>query len=200
MTWAKLSDDFTDRTEYLSDRAFRLHVEGLVTVMKREQGPVLPLAKVRRSTNVEDLDEALAELLACGFWREVDGGVEVAEHMEHQPETDVIARRREMAAARQRKIRRNKAGLKSEAEPETAGMSRRDQTRDQTRDEVRDFGTGRSGTGRSGEEHHLEEGKSSPLFAGVDAPDCPRCFEPLSGCLCGHDWDMEVTAGLGIDT
>lgn len=156
MTWLKLSDDYSDRTEYLGDAAFRLHTDALVAIMKREQGPHLTYAKVRRSTNVQGaLNDALAELVGCGFWLERDGGYVVMEHMEHQPEPDVIAARRAAEAERQRRSRRKKAGLQPEP------LSRRDDMRD----DARDFGSGRVGTGRNGE--------NSLAGADVEVPDPP---------------------------
>jgi hypothetical protein len=42
MTWAKLSDDFTDDCWTLSDGAFRLHVEGLVWSNRKLLDLVIP--------------------------------------------------------------------------------------------------------------------------------------------------------------
>lgn len=117
MTWLKLSDDYTDRMEFVSDAAFRLHTEALVAVMKRETGPWLSQSRLMRSTTVRDADRAIVELLECGFWRERDGGYELIEHMEHQPEPEVLAVRRSNNAKRQRTHRLKKAGLASDLEP-----------------------------------------------------------------------------------
>lgn len=135
MTWLKLSDDFGDQCADLSSDAFRTHVEGLLWTMRRETGGRLSVRDVSRFSEVDDPDAAVRELLAAGFWREAAGGYEVVHHIEHQPEPDVIARRRQATAERVRRHRRKRAGL--DAEPVGNGVTER-----VTRD-----GTGRDGTG-----------------------------------------------------
>lgn len=148
MTWLKLSDDFTDRTEALSDAAFRLHTEGLNLAIKREQGPYLPASKLQRWTNVRSsIADAAEELVRLGFWEPEDGGFVIREHMEHQPEPEVLAARRKNAAQRQRRKRLKDAGI-SEEDP----LSRRDSPSDYPREDMRypgRGGTGRVGTGRA---------------------------------------------------
>lgn len=112
MTWTKLSDDYVDRLEYLSDTAFRLHTEMLTAINKREAGPFLSQSQVLRKTAVRgDVDRAIEELLACGYWVIDGGGYVVIEHMEHQIEPEVLAAKRRNNAERQRKHRRKAAGL-----------------------------------------------------------------------------------------
>lgn len=62
-------------------------------------------------------------LVTRGYWRDHVDAYEVLHHVEHQPEPDVIVRRREMDAERQRKQRRRKAGLDPDPSPD---LSRRD--------------------------------------------------------------------------
>lgn len=148
MTWTKLSDDFGDQCAALSDAAFRTHVEGLLWTMRRETGGQISARDLRRFAETHDPDVAAAELVAVGWWKPEPNGWRIAHHMEHQPEPDLIARRRELDAGRQRRHRRRKAGLdRDDAAPE----SRRDSTRDTTRDPGR-VGTGRDGTGKSSNE------------------------------------------------
>ena len=65
MTWTKLSDDYTDRMEYLSDAAFRLHTEMLTVINKREAGPFLSQSQVIRKTAIRgDTDQSIEELLS----------------------------------------------------------------------------------------------------------------------------------------
>ena len=148
VTWLKLSDDYTDRTEDLSDAAFRLHTEGLNLAMKREEGPFLPESKLQRWANVRSgIADAAVELVQRGFWERVEGGFVVREHMEHQPEPEVLAARRDNAAERQRRKRLKDAGLTDED-----SLSRRDSRRDYPRDDTRypgRDGTGRVGTGQA---------------------------------------------------
>ena len=143
MTWTKISDDFSEQCADLSDAAFRTHVEGLIWSMKRESGGMITKRDVDRLAESEHAHEAVAELVERRFWTQLDNGYQIEHHMEHQPEPDVIAARRDLDAERQRRARRKKAGLDSTP-------SRRDVTRDVTRDEMRDHprDPGRVGSGR----------------------------------------------------
>jgi len=116
MTWTKLGDEFADECARagLSDAAFRTHVEGLSWTMRRETGGFLDKIDVRKAIETPNAAAAIAELLAVGFWQQTEHGYEVRHHMEHQPEPDLLARRREMTAERVRKHRRKKAGLDDE--------------------------------------------------------------------------------------
>lgn len=118
MTWLKLSDDFADECARfeLSDAAFRTHVEGLQWAMRRETGGRLTERDVRRFAEVDDPHGAVEELVAAGFWEPFAGGYRVVHHMEHQPEPDLIDRRRKLAAERVRRHRRKKAGLDQQPE------------------------------------------------------------------------------------
>lgn len=120
MTWTKLSDDFGDQVAGLSDPAFRTHVEALVWTMRRNTGGMLTERDVRRFAESPDAEAAVKELVALGYWTEEDTGYRIRHHMEHQPEPDLIERRRALTAARVRKHRRKLAGLPEEtAEPVT---------------------------------------------------------------------------------
>ena len=111
MTWLKLPDDFDDSCDELSDAAYRTHVNGLLYVMRRETGGRFPKRKLRLFAGTTDPDAAVLELLACGFWLDNTEDYEVAHGMEHQPEPEVLAKRRADAADRQRRKRRRDAGL-----------------------------------------------------------------------------------------
>lgn len=141
MTWLKLSDDFGDdcARARLSDAAFRTHVEGLIWAMRRENDGLLDEIDVRRFAETGDPHKAIQELVNAGWWQRLpQGRLQIVHAMEHQPESDVIERRRKLTAERKRRERRRKAGL--QADDETA--SRRDRTRDPGRG-----GTGLDGTG-----------------------------------------------------
>lgn len=114
MTWLKIGDEFVDdcAAAGLSDGAFRLHVEGLSWVMRRETGGALSARDVRRISDSADPESALRELLDCGFWSATeDGGYVINHHMKLQPEPDEIALTRKKSAERQRKSRRRRLGL-----------------------------------------------------------------------------------------
>lgn len=148
MTWLKVSDDYPDQCADLSDAAYRTHTEGLCWCMRRETGGYLSRRDVRRMAESNQAEEAVQELLELGFWEVEGNGYRIKHHMEHQPEPEVIRKRREAAAERQRKNRLKKAGV--------AVMSQRDKTRDDGRDKTRD--PGRVGTGRDG---RAEEGNTT---------------------------------------
>ena len=111
MTWTKLSDDYTDQCAQLSDAAFRTHTEGLVWVMRRETGGYLSRRDVLRLAESKHAEMAVTELVSVGWWTIENDGYRIVHHMEHQPEPDLIERRRELTAERVRKHRRKKAGL-----------------------------------------------------------------------------------------
>ena len=100
MTWTKLSDDFADQCCGLSDAAFRTHVEALIWVMRRESGGYLAARDVKRLAESPHTEMAVAELVACGWWSIENQGYRINHHMEHQPEPDLIAKRRELTADR----------------------------------------------------------------------------------------------------
>jgi hypothetical protein len=138
MTWTKLSDDFADDCARagLSDAAVRTHVDGLVWTMRRQTGGRLDSLDVRRGLETADPQAAIAELLAAGFWVRDGEGYLIRHHMEHQPEPDVIRKRREKTAERVRRHRRRQAGMDS-------GMSECNAVTER----VTRVGTGRVGTG-----------------------------------------------------
>jgi hypothetical protein len=81
MTWAKLSDDFSDDCWTLSDPAFRLHVEGLVWNGRKLLDCRLPKADVQRMAKHP---EAVSELLACGWWSDQGDHYLIRHHASYQ--------------------------------------------------------------------------------------------------------------------
>jgi hypothetical protein len=122
MTWVKLAESFADdcETVELSADAFRLHVEALCWTMRRVSGGGLTARDVRRLSTSERTAAAVAELLAVGFWVAVGDGYLIRHHMEHQPEPDLIIKRRDATAERVRKYRRRLAGLPPTSEEDQA--------------------------------------------------------------------------------
>jgi hypothetical protein len=140
MTWLKLSDDFADECARvnLSDAAFRLHVEGLGWVMRRETGGSITQTDLRRFAETVDVRGAVQELCDVGFWTATSRGFVLNHHMQHQPEPDLLAARRTATAERVRKHRRTRAGLKDDAGNAVTPPATERVTRD---------GSGRDGTG-----------------------------------------------------
>ena len=122
MTWLKLAESFADDCEAveLSGAAFRLHVEALCWTMRRISGGRLTERDVRRLSTSEHTAAAVDELLAVGFWVPVGDGYLIRHHMEHQPEPDLIIKRRDATAERVRKYRRRQAGLPSTSDGDQA--------------------------------------------------------------------------------
>ncbi len=105
MTWTKLSDDFADDCWTLSDRALRLHVEGLVWSNRKLLDLRLSKDDVRRFAKHPD---AVAELVDGGWWAEDDDSYVIRHHGSYQQSrADVLAR--------QERARKN--GARSEGRP-----------------------------------------------------------------------------------
>lgn len=170
MTWLKLSDDFADDLARigLSDAAFRAHVEGLLWSMRRETGGELDRIAVRRCIEVADPDAAIQELVDAGLWARLPGGgFQVVHGMDVQVEPDVMAKRREANAERQRRKRRKAVGIPDPDEP----LSRRDDLRDDQRDNTRDAGLVWSGLdGNVNTSSYEGTGAAPPTKSGTDGP------------------------------
>lgn len=123
MTWLKLSDDYHDQCATLSDAAYRTHTEALAWTMRRETGGFISDRDIRRFAESEQAEEAVKELLDREFWKPAPGGYRIGHHMEHQPEPDVLAKRRMDAARRQRRYRRKSARLSVVGKPKRNGVT-----------------------------------------------------------------------------
>jgi hypothetical protein len=99
MTWTKLSDDYTDETETLSDGGFRMLTELLVWSNRKLLDCVIPLRDLRRFAKNPD---AIREVLDGG-WAELDGdNVVIKYHAVYQ-------RKRESVLHQQQVNRKNRA-------------------------------------------------------------------------------------------
>lgn len=107
MTWTKLSDDFPEDCESLSDSAFRVHVEALCWTMRRETGGVMSERDIRRGIEQADPAPCIAELIDKGYWSSPeDGQYLIVHHMDHQPDPKTIKQRRQKTAKRVRRYRK----------------------------------------------------------------------------------------------
>jgi hypothetical protein len=116
MTWLKLSDDFADKCADLSDAAFRTHTEGLIWTMRRENGGRLSYRDARRALESLNADDAIKELVACGYWTAESWGWQIRDHMEspahprrdrQEPRADRAARNRKYRESRKRDASRD---------------------------------------------------------------------------------------------
>lgn len=171
MTWTKIAENFPEDCArvHLSDAAVRTHLEGLVWAMRRENDGRLLSRDLARLADTPDPTAAADELVAVGFWTQLPDGWQIEHQMEHQPESDVIAARRELNAERQRKHRRKGVGL-LDPDPDGKPLSRRDEMRDETRDPER------SGAERNGSEQEVLRGTSSKAArqAEPESPPSPK--------------------------
>ncbi len=92
MSWTKLSDDFADDCWQLSDRAFRLHVEGLTWSNRKLLDLRLPKADVRRFAKHAD---AVAELVETGWWSDDGDAYVVRHHAQYQRSREAVLKQQE---------------------------------------------------------------------------------------------------------
>jgi len=179
VTWTKLSEDFPEDCARvgLSDAAVRTHLEGLVWAMRRENDGRLYTRDLGRLADTSDPMAAAAELVAVGFWTQLPDGWQIEHQMEHQPESDVIAARRELSAERQRRKRRKAAGL-PDPDPDGDSLLPRDNTRDDQRDDTRD--PERSGTERNGSEQEVLRAASERHETRAPEPSLAPTRQPPS--------------------
>lgn len=91
MTWAKLSDDFSDDTWRLSDAAFRLHAEALVWSNRKLLDCIIPKEDLRHLKR----PEAVAELLEHGFWADIGSAYEIRHHARYQRLREAVIKQQE---------------------------------------------------------------------------------------------------------
>ncbi len=138
MTWTKLSDDFTDDCWNLSDKAFRLHVEGLTWSNRKLLDLRLPKADVRRFAKHAD---AVTELVETGWWSEDGDEYVIRHHATYQ-------RSREAVLRQQAANRHNGRNGAAATHASRLLASRREPNRLATRLEIREAkGTGQDRTG-----------------------------------------------------
>lgn len=179
MTWTKLSDDFGDDCSDLSDAAFRTHVEGLIWSMRRETGGYIASKDVKRFAESPHADASVAELVSEGWWSIERQGYRIHHHMEHQPEPEIIAKRRELTADRQKKHRMKKAGITPPDDESNA--LRNSVTGRVTRD-----GSGRDGTGTSTTSKPQQQRESSGAGTSCSwcaSSGCPNCIDMETGLI-----------------
>ncbi|UKA57517.1 hypothetical protein [Arthrobacter sp. FW306-2-2C-D06B] len=100
MTWAKLSDDYSDDTWTLSDAAFRLHTEGLVWSNRKLLDCVLEKDDLRRFAKNPD---AVGELLDAGFWQESGTCYIIRHHAQYQRTREAVIAQQEANLANGKK-------------------------------------------------------------------------------------------------
>lgn len=100
MTWSKLSDDFADDCDTLSDAAFRLHVEGLIWSNRKLLDCRLPKHRLARFTTTPG---AIGELLACGWWTDDGDAYVIRHHATYQRTREQVLKRQAVNVANGRR-------------------------------------------------------------------------------------------------
>jgi len=100
VSWSKLSDDFSDDCWTLSDKAFRLHVEGLCWSNRKLLDCRIPKDDLRRFAKHP---EAVDELLAVGWWTDEGDYYVIRHHSQYQRTREQVLAQQAINAANGRK-------------------------------------------------------------------------------------------------
>jgi len=120
VTWTKLSDDFADDCWTLSDKAFRLHVEGLVWNNRKLVDLRLSAEDVRRFAKHP---EAVTELLAVGWWSAVEGGYVINHHATYQRSREDVLKQQAANQENGRKGGRPPKAAREQAKPKVSPIT-----------------------------------------------------------------------------
>jgi hypothetical protein len=126
MTWIKLDDTLPNNPKILplSDKAFRLYIEGLCYANQYLTDGFLAQAVINRL----DSGNAWQEMIDAGLWIEVEGGAQIHDYCEHQTSRKVVEEKREQVRNRVTRYREksNAQVTLSETETETETDKRKD--------------------------------------------------------------------------
>lgn len=129
MTWSKLSDDFCDDCDTLSDAAFRLHVEGIVWSNRKLLDCRIPIDHLRRFAKAT---EAISELVATGWWQEDGDAYFIRHHATYQRTREAVIAQQEANRTNGKKGGRPKGLGRETWSPETHSLSDSQSERDRT--------------------------------------------------------------------
>ena len=106
MAWVRIHDGATRHRKIftLSDRAFRMWIEGLSHVQEGLTDGFIP-AYALRNFGARVSAKATTELVAAGLWSTTDGGYEVHDYLDWNESRDVITKKRDEARGRVRRYR-----------------------------------------------------------------------------------------------
>ena len=127
MTWTKLSDDFPDDCETLTDTAFRLHVEGLCWSNKKLLNCTIPKRDLRRFAH----DPAAAgELVATGWWTDDGHAYTIRHHAMYQRTREQVVNQQSKNSANGK--RGGRPAKTTESESSSESLSETETHRDRT--------------------------------------------------------------------
>ena len=165
MTWTKISDDFADDRWTLSDAAFRLHVDGLTWSNRKLLDLRIPKDDLPRCSK---RPEAVAELLAVGWWTDDGDAYVIRHHAIYQRTRDQVVAQQEANKANRAKGRARPVRERVRSDESSDGSSHRSS-------DERD-GTGQDGL-TTGTELEVGEPvtRDEPTLRVVDPPADGRC-------------------------
>jgi len=117
VTWIKLDDTLPNNPKILplSDKAFRLYIEGLCYANQYLTDGFLAKAAVNRL----DSGNAYQELLDAGLWIEAEEGAQIHDYCEHQTSRKTVEEKREQVRNRVTRYREKSNANVTPSETET---------------------------------------------------------------------------------
>ncbi len=117
MTWIKLDDTLPNNPKILplSDKAFRLYIEGLCYANQYLTDGFLAQAVINRLDN----GNALEELIVATLWLQTEGGIQIHDYCEHQTSRKVVEEKREAVRNRVTRYREKSNAVVTTPETET---------------------------------------------------------------------------------
>jgi hypothetical protein len=128
VTWIKLDDTLPNNPKILplSDKAFRLYIEGLCYANQYLTDGFLAQAVINRLDN----GNAYQELLNAGLWLEVEAGAQIHDYCEHQTSRKVVEEKREQVRNRVTRYREKGNAVVTTPETETETETETDKRKD----------------------------------------------------------------------
>ena len=110
MTWIKLDDSFADHPKVagLSDRAFRVHITGLLYCGKYLTDGVIPRS-VANKFCINNASNLIKKLVESGLWKPVEGGFEINDYLKYQTSKAQAEMEKETNRLRAQKARKARA-------------------------------------------------------------------------------------------
>jgi hypothetical protein len=180
VTWTRLSDDFTDRPEFLklSRSARLLHIEALVYCNRLTLDGYVPAGALRRLTDADNLDAEVQELIDAKWWESVDDGWQI--DWSDQETAEEVNARKAYQAEKQKRYRqrrdKHRRGDHSECDPRFCKKKPKSVTGNETSNE-----TGRVTDSRPGPSRPKGRGQGSPVrcpngaIVAADGGCCDDC-------------------------
>jgi hypothetical protein len=128
VTWIKLDDTLPNNPKILplSDKAFRLYIEGLCYANQYLTDGFLAQAVINRL----DSGNAYQELLDAGLWIQVEAGAQIHDYCEHQTSRKTVEEKREQVRNRVTRYREKGNALVTTPETETETETETDKRKD----------------------------------------------------------------------